>query len=79
MTRVSPGRRIQFLHRSRRGADDRGVGIAGGSAALSLGRTNKPVRLMGIYAETYFENDELKITSTSPGLSSCQISLMSRV
>jgi hypothetical protein len=33
----------------------------------------------GIYAETYFENDELKITSTSPGLSSCQISLMSRV
>ena len=33
----------------------------------------------GIYAETYFENDELKITSTSPGFSSCQISLMSRV
>jgi len=33
----------------------------------------------GIYAETYFENDELKITSTSPGLSSCEISLMSRV
>jgi len=33
----------------------------------------------GIYAETYFENDELKITSTSPGLSSCEIGLMSRV
>jgi hypothetical protein len=33
----------------------------------------------GIYAETYFENDELKITSTSPGFSSCEISLMSRV
>jgi hypothetical protein len=33
----------------------------------------------GIYAETYFENDELKITSTGPGLSSCEISLMSRV
>ncbi len=33
----------------------------------------------GIYAETYFENDELKITSTSPGPSSCEISLISRV
>jgi hypothetical protein len=34
---------------------------------------------IGIYEETYFENDELKITSTSLGLSSCEISLMSRV
>jgi hypothetical protein len=33
----------------------------------------------GIYGETHFENDELKITSTSPGFSSCEISLMSRV
>ena len=34
---------------------------------------------IGIYEETYFENDELKITSTSLGLSSCEISLISRV
>jgi hypothetical protein len=34
---------------------------------------------IGIYEETYFENDELKITNTSLGLSSCEISLMSRV
>jgi hypothetical protein len=33
----------------------------------------------GIYEETYFATDELKITSTSPGLSSCEIRLMSRV
>lgn len=33
----------------------------------------------GIYAETYFENDELTVTSTSPGFSSCEIRLMSRV
>jgi hypothetical protein len=33
----------------------------------------------GIFEETYFENDELKITSTSVGLSSCEIRLMSRV
>jgi hypothetical protein len=34
---------------------------------------------IGIYEETYFESNELKITSTSLGLSSCEISLMSRV
>jgi hypothetical protein len=34
---------------------------------------------LGIYEETYFGEDELKITSTSPGLSSCEISLVSRV
>ncbi len=34
---------------------------------------------LGIYEETYFGNDELKITSTSPGLSSCEINLVSRV
>jgi hypothetical protein len=33
----------------------------------------------GIYEETYFENDELIITSTGVGLSSCEISLLSRV
>ena len=34
---------------------------------------------IGIYPETYFEKDELTITSTSLGLSSCEISLISRV
>jgi hypothetical protein len=34
---------------------------------------------LGIYEETYFGNDELTITSTSVGLSSCEITLMSRV
>jgi hypothetical protein len=34
---------------------------------------------LGIYEETYFGNDELKITSTSVGLSSCEITLISRV
>jgi hypothetical protein len=34
---------------------------------------------LGIYEETYFENDELRIASTSPGLSSCEIGLLSRV
>ena len=33
----------------------------------------------GIYEETYFENDELRIASVSPGLSSCEIRLLSRV
>jgi hypothetical protein len=33
----------------------------------------------GIYEETYFENDELSIASTSCGLSSCDIRLLSRV
>ncbi len=33
----------------------------------------------GIYEETYFGDDELKITSTGPGLSSCEINLVSRV
>ncbi len=33
----------------------------------------------GIYEETYFENDELGIVSTSCGLSSCDIRLLSRV
>ncbi len=34
---------------------------------------------LGIYVETYFGNDELKITSTGVGLSSCEIALSSRV
>ena len=34
---------------------------------------------LGIYEETYFENDELSITSVSPGLSSCDVRLLSRV
>jgi hypothetical protein len=34
---------------------------------------------LGIYEETYFGDDELKITSTSLGLSSCEIDLLSRV
>ena len=34
---------------------------------------------LGIYEETYFGDDELTITSTSLGLSSCEINLMSRV
>jgi hypothetical protein len=34
---------------------------------------------LGIYEETYFENDELRIANTSPGLSSCDIGLLSRV
>lgn len=33
----------------------------------------------GIYEETYFDDDELTITSVSPGLSSCGIRLLSRV
>ncbi len=33
----------------------------------------------GIYEETYFETDELTITSTSVGLSSSEVRLMSRV
>jgi len=34
---------------------------------------------LGIYPETYFENDELSIASVSPALSSCDIRLLSRV
>jgi hypothetical protein len=34
---------------------------------------------LGIYEETWFGNDELTIASTSPGLSSCDIVLVSRV
>jgi len=34
---------------------------------------------LGIYEETYFADDELKITSTAVGLSSCAITLTSRV
>jgi hypothetical protein len=34
---------------------------------------------LGIYEETYFANDELKITSTGVGLSSCEITLISRI
>jgi hypothetical protein len=34
---------------------------------------------LGIYEETYFDNDELSITNVSPGLSSCEIRLLSRV
>jgi hypothetical protein len=34
---------------------------------------------LGIYEETYFANDELTITSTGVGLSSCAITLLSRV
>lgn len=33
---------------------------------------------LGIYQETYFAADELTMTSTSPGLSSCEITLISR-
>jgi hypothetical protein len=32
----------------------------------------------GIYEETYFGSDELDITSTAPGLHSCEVSLVSR-
>jgi len=32
----------------------------------------------GIYPETYFAKDELTITSTAPGLSSCDVTLVSR-
>src|SRR5580658_9289377 len=34
---------------------------------------------LGIYEQTYFANDELTITTTSVGLSSCEITLMSQV
>jgi len=34
---------------------------------------------LGIYQETYFTGDELTMTSTGPGLSSCEITLSSRV
>jgi hypothetical protein len=34
---------------------------------------------LGIYEETYFENDELRIARVSPALSSCEIRLLSRV
>ena len=34
---------------------------------------------LGIYEETYFGDDDLTITSTNVGLSSCEITLMSRV
>ncbi|HKD08808.1 MAG TPA: hypothetical protein VKB79_23095 [Bryobacteraceae bacterium] len=33
----------------------------------------------GIYDETYFANDDLTVTSTAPGLSSCAAQLISRV
>jgi hypothetical protein len=33
----------------------------------------------GIYPETYFANDELTMTSTGTGLTSCEITLVSRV
>jgi hypothetical protein len=33
----------------------------------------------GIYEETYFGVDELRMTSTGPGLSACEIVLTSRV
>lgn len=33
----------------------------------------------GIYEETYFAGDELTMTSTGPGLSACEIGLVSRV
>ena len=33
---------------------------------------------LGIYEETYFASDELKITNTGAGLSSCEIALVSR-
>ncbi len=33
----------------------------------------------GIYAETYFGSDELRITSTGAGFSSCEIDLVSRI
>jgi hypothetical protein len=32
----------------------------------------------GIYEETYFRNDELTVTSTAPGVSSCDVMLISR-
>ncbi len=34
---------------------------------------------IGIYEETYFNIDELTMTSTAPGLSSCDVTLLSRV
>lgn len=34
---------------------------------------------VGIYEETYFAGDELTMVSTAPGLSSCEITLLSRV
>lgn len=34
---------------------------------------------LGIYGETYFGNDDMTVTSTAPGLSSCTIKLISRV
>lgn len=39
-------------------------------------QTTTPI---GIYEETYFEDDELGMVSTSCGLSSCDIRLLSRV
>jgi len=33
----------------------------------------------GVYEETYFGNDELSVTSTGVGLSSCEITLLSRI
>jgi len=32
----------------------------------------------GIYEETYFSNDEMKVTCTAPGVSSCDVTLVSR-
>jgi hypothetical protein len=34
---------------------------------------------LGIYQETYFAGDELTMTGTGPGLSACEIALLSRV
>jgi len=34
---------------------------------------------LGIYGETYFGSDEMTVSSTAPGLSSCSIKLISRV
>jgi hypothetical protein len=34
---------------------------------------------LGIYEQTYFASDEMSVSSTAPGLSSCSIKLISRV
>lgn len=47
-------------------------------AQPSAGQYKTTQAALGIYAETNFGSDELKITSTGPGLSACEITLVSR-
>ena len=48
-------------------------------AAIVLVAGTMTSTALGIYEETYFAGDELTMKSTSPTLSSCDVTLISRV